>query len=70
MNVSDIMAEAVLSNEKSCPVAQATCFVFVAVLNALLKKVKRKIIRCSVRCFMLRMQTNSRLRNTICFYFN
>ena len=36
MNFSDIMAEAVLSTEKSCLVAHATHFV--VVLNALLKK--------------------------------
>ena len=34
---SDIMAVAVLSTEKSCLAAHATCFLFVAVLNALLK---------------------------------
>ena len=39
MNFSDNMAEAVLSTEKSCPVAHATHFV--AVLNALLKSEKK-----------------------------
>ena len=36
MNFSDIMAEAVLSTEKSCLIAHATHFV--AVLNGFLKK--------------------------------
>ena len=40
MTFSDVMAEAVLSTEKSCLVAHATHFV--AVLNALLKKWKEK----------------------------
>ena len=40
MNYSDIMAEAVLSTEKSCLVTHATYFV--AVLNAFLKKRKEK----------------------------
>ena len=40
MNFSDIMAEAVLSTEKSYLVAHATHFV--AVWNALLKKLKEK----------------------------
>ena len=38
MNLSGSRAEAVLSTEKSCLAAHATYFVFVAVLNALLKK--------------------------------
>ena len=29
------------------------------------EKVKREIIRCSMRCFMLCIQTNSHLQNTI-----
>ena len=40
MNFSYIMAEAVLSTEKSCLVAHATYFL--AVLNVLLKKWKEK----------------------------
>ena len=50
MNVSDIMAEAVLSTEKSCLVAHATHFV--AVLNVLLKKRKEKSsdAACAVLC--------------------
>ena len=38
MSFSDIIAEAVLSTEKSCVVAHATYFVFAAVLNTPLKK--------------------------------
>ena len=46
------MAEAVLSTKKSCLVAHAKCFVFVAVLNALLKKRKKKSsdATCVVLC--------------------
>ena len=46
------MAEAVLSTEKSCLAAHATYFVFVAVLNALLKKWKEKSsdAGCAVSC--------------------
>ena len=50
MNFSDIMAEAVLSTEKTCLVSHATHFV--AVLNALLKKWKEKLSNtvCAVLC--------------------
>ena len=50
MNFSDIMAEAVLSTEKSCLDAHATHIV--AVLNALLKKWKGKSLdtACAVLC--------------------
>ena len=58
MNFSDIMAEAVLSIEKSCLVAHA--------FKRSFEKMKREIIRCSVRCFFMRnIQTNSRLRNNL-----
>ena len=54
MNLSDIMAEAVLSTEKPCLVAHAIHFV--AVLNALLKKGKEKSSDavCAVLCFAYR----------------
>ena len=54
MNLSDIMAEAVLSTKKSCLVAHATRFA--AVLNALLKKQKEKSsgAACAVLCFAYR----------------
>ena len=50
MNFSDIMAEAVLSTEKSCLVAHATHFV--ALLNTLLKERKEKSsdAACAVLC--------------------
>ena len=54
MKFSDIMAEAVLSTEKSCLVAHATHFI--AVLNALLKKWKEKSSDAAwaVLCFAYR----------------
>ena len=50
MNFSDIVAEAVLSTEKSCLVAHTTHFV--AVWNALMKKWKEKSsdAACTVLC--------------------
>ena len=66
MNFSDIMAEAVLLTEKSCLIAHVTYFVFVATsVKRSFEKLKREIIRCSLRCFMRSIQTNSRHRNTI-----
>ena len=68
MNVSDIMAEAVLSTEKSCTVAHETYFVFCSSVKRSLEKLKREVIRCRERCFMRSIQKNSRLQNTICLY--
>ena len=60
MDFSDIMAEAVLSIEKSCLVVHA--------FKRSFEKVKGEIIRCSVRWFMRSISINSRLQNTIKAY--